>query len=303
MSQMFNGMLFNFLIFFFLASLYNQINTRNISLIKKNCLTGVIFGAIACLGMVIGIELQPGLKIDGRVLIVGVSAAYGGPISGIISALIVSVFRAYIGGLGVYVGIAGIFGAFLTGYFFHKKTVLKPVPYGWRTLGFLGLALTLQAQLFVPLFFPLDVALNLLKKVFFVGILFYPFSVIFIGLLLNSGIRKNNLRDELEKSYHNIELKVQSRTFELEAANRKLNNTIEEKQIVENELRKAIKEIETLSGILPICSHCKDIRNDEGSWVKIEYYIKSKSTAQFSHSICEKCFTKYYPEEAEEDLS
>ena len=63
-----------------------------------------------------------------------------------------------------------------------------------------------------------------------------------------------------------------------------------------NKLQKALSEIKTLRGILPICSHCKKIRNDEGYWDQIESYIRDHSEAEFSHSICQECAKKYYPD-------
>lgn len=61
-------------------------------------------------------------------------------------------------------------------------------------------------------------------------------------------------------------------------------------------LQKTLNEINTLKGIIPICSHCKKIRNDEGSWDQLEAYISRHSEAQFSHGICEVCLKKHYPE-------
>jgi len=63
------------------------------------------------------------------------------------------------------------------------------------------------------------------------------------------------------------------------------------------ELQKALNEIKTLRGIIPICSHCKQIRDDEGMWKKIEEYIYTHTEACFSHGICPNCMRKYYPEE------
>ncbi|MBW1768638.1 MAG: hypothetical protein JRJ65_16530, partial [Deltaproteobacteria bacterium] len=63
------------------------------------------------------------------------------------------------------------------------------------------------------------------------------------------------------------------------------------------ELQKALDEIKTLRGIIPICSHCKQIRDDEGMWKKIEEYIHAHSEASFSHSICPDCMRKHYPEQ------
>ena len=62
-------------------------------------------------------------------------------------------------------------------------------------------------------------------------------------------------------------------------------------------LQTALDEIRTLKGIIPICSYCKNIRNDKGYWEKFESYIAKHSSAEFSHSICRECAKKYYPDE------
>lgn len=56
-------------------------------------------------------------------------------------------------------------------------------------------------------------------------------------------------------------------------------------------------EVKTLEGIIPICSSCKNIRDDEGYWSKIESYIQSHSEASFSHGICPECTEKIYGKE------
>ena len=62
------------------------------------------------------------------------------------------------------------------------------------------------------------------------------------------------------------------------------------------DLQKALAEVKTLSGLLPICSHCKNVRDDKGYWNKIETYIHKRSGAEFSHGICPECAKKYYPD-------
>ena len=59
------------------------------------------------------------------------------------------------------------------------------------------------------------------------------------------------------------------------------------------ELKKALKEIKTLKGIIPICSYCKQIRDEKGAWDRMEAYICSHSDAQFSHGICPECYDKH----------
>jgi PAS domain-containing protein len=62
------------------------------------------------------------------------------------------------------------------------------------------------------------------------------------------------------------------------------------------ELQAALLEVRQLSGLLPICAACKNIRNDEGYWQQIEAYIGARSDAQFTHSICPSCAKKLYPD-------
>lgn len=62
------------------------------------------------------------------------------------------------------------------------------------------------------------------------------------------------------------------------------------------ELKNALAEVKTLSGLLPICSSCKKIRDDKGYWNQIEAYISKHSKAEFSHAICPSCTKKIYPE-------
>jgi len=59
-------------------------------------------------------------------------------------------------------------------------------------------------------------------------------------------------------------------------------------------LKEALIEVKTLKGLVPICSHCKKMRDDKGYWSRLEEYIESRSEALFSHSVCHDCFEKYY---------
>jgi hypothetical protein len=64
-------------------------------------------------------------------------------------------------------------------------------------------------------------------------------------------------------------------------------------------LDRAEEQREVLSGLLPICSHCKRIRDDSGYWNQVESYVSKHSEAEFSHSLCPSCLREYYPEHAE----
>lgn len=65
-----------------------------------------------------------------------------------------------------------------------------------------------------------------------------------------------------------------------------------ERQLLLEDLQKAVDEIKTLQGVIPICSYCKKMRDDEGVWNRLELYISNHSDADFSHGICPECMTK-----------
>jgi PAS domain S-box-containing protein len=65
------------------------------------------------------------------------------------------------------------------------------------------------------------------------------------------------------------------------------------------ELEAALENVKTLKGLLPICAHCKKIRDDQGYWRKVETYIEERSDAEFSHGICPECAKKYFGFEKE----
>lgn len=68
-----------------------------------------------------------------------------------------------------------------------------------------------------------------------------------------------------------------------------------EKEQLISELSTALAEIKTLKGIVPICSSCKKIRDDQGYWNYLEQYLREHSAAEFSHCICPDCAAKLYP--------
>jgi signal transduction histidine kinase len=85
-----------------------------------------------------------------------------------------------------------------------------------------------------------------------------------------------------EQHLATLEAQVQLRTQELSQANQ--------------ELRQALAQVKTLSGLLPICAHCKNIRDDQGYWQGVETYIAAHSQADFSHGICPECLVKHFPD-------
>ncbi|MBI9077209.1 MAG: VUT family protein [Desulfatibacillum sp.] len=90
------------------------------------------------------------------------------------------------------------------------------------------------------------------------------------------------------------EIEVELTHAQQEIEQRKLAEQERDKLIAE--LQKTLSEVKTLRGLLPICSHCKSIRDDQGYWNRLEAYIKDHSNAELTHSICPVCAKKHYPE-------
>lgn len=70
---------------------------------------------------------------------------------------------------------------------------------------------------------------------------------------------------------------------------------IEREKLIEK-LDQADHKIKVLSGLVPICSFCKKIRDESGRWERLENFIQERSEATFSHSLCPDCFQKNYPD-------
>jgi PAS domain S-box-containing protein len=74
--------------------------------------------------------------------------------------------------------------------------------------------------------------------------------------------------------------------------NKELEN---EREALITQLSEALNHVKTLQGLIPICSHCKKIRDDDGYWHEVEVYIRDHSTVEFSHGLCESCLRDLYP--------
>jgi len=70
----------------------------------------------------------------------------------------------------------------------------------------------------------------------------------------------------------------------------------QEREELIHQLQEALSQVKTLTGLLPICSSCKRVRDDHGYWHQVESYVRDHSKAEFSHSICPDCATRLYPD-------
>ena len=102
---------------------------------------------------------------------------------------------------------------------------------------------------------------------------FFTAVVEFLAARISTELKKHYIEEELKRQ-------VVEKTCELEKTNQ--------------ELKIAFDEIKTLRGIIPICSNCKKIRDDQGFWQQVESYVTEHTEASFSHGICPNCVEKLY---------
>jgi rubrerythrin len=110
------------------------------------------------------------------------------------------------------------------------------------------------------------------------------------------------VREELKHANEELEQRVVARTRELLELNRDLHAEIEERKCIEKKraedfrrLKSKLEKNKTLTGLLPICASCKQIRDEDGGWIQLESYIEAHSDIVFSHGICPDCIEKLYP--------
>ena len=100
----------------------------------------------------------------------------------------------------------------------------------------------------------------------------------------------------MEKTREIVQSRLETSRSELERSLGELEKSYQEKEKLLADLQASNREIRILQGILPICSHCKKIRDDDGHWQQFETYVRDHSDADFSHGLCPECRAQLYPE-------
>lgn len=129
-----------------------------------------------------------------------------------------------------------------------------------------------------------------------------------LGILKNAFDRMiNKLNTQvviIKQARDYLEVKVAERTKELSETNLTLKNEVVERKKAQKvlqkktrELKESLENVKTLSDLLPICSKCKNIRDDKGYWERIDVYIQQHSDTVFSHGICPDCEEELYGKE------
>ena len=111
----------------------------------------------------------------------------------------------------------------------------------------------------------------------------------------------NSMSASLKAERDLMEERVEQRTANLQSTTAALETEVSEHKKTIKELQEALSQIKTLKGLLPICSHCKKIRDDEGYWQSVENYLLDHADVEFSHGICPECAKQHFGVDCDDD--
>jgi LytS/YehU family sensor histidine kinase len=146
-------------------------------------LQGLLFGLVALIGMLQPFVLAPGIFFDGRSVVLSLCGLFFGPVAGVISATIALVYRIYVGGAGVYMGVSVIVSSTLIGVLFHHYTQQNRKLS--TTLYLYGIGMLVHVVMILLIFaIPSPMRLITFETLAFSILGIYPLATVLIGTIL-----------------------------------------------------------------------------------------------------------------------
>lgn len=162
---------------------------RNWSPWIKSMFQGLVFGAIAIIGMLYPLKFSEGVIFDGRSVVIGLCGLFFGPLSTVISGGGAIVLRILIGGSGMTTGILVILASALTGIIFHYRFFRKTETITLKNLIAFAFLIHL-AMLFLMYTFPKEVANEVIREIGLLIITIYPIATVIFGKIIIDQIEK-----------------------------------------------------------------------------------------------------------------
>jgi PAS domain S-box-containing protein len=163
-------------------------------------LQGILFGGTALIGMLYPYQLSEGLIFDGRSIVISLATLYFGPVTGFITVLFSGIYRLYIGGSGVYMGVSVILSSFFIGWIFHhlRKKEKISILLHWHLL-FFGFVVHLVMIMLITTL-PSNHRSTTFQQLGLIILVFYPVITLIMGIILNDQEQNQKMLVELTKS-------------------------------------------------------------------------------------------------------
>ncbi|NTW05414.1 MAG: PAS domain S-box protein [Peptococcaceae bacterium] len=172
----------------------------------RNAVNGIIIGVIGIAIMSIPFRLSPGIIFDTRTILLSIAGLFFGPIPTLIALFLTSIFRIFLGGVGIWTGVLTLFISAFIGLAAHRYITLEHIKNKWFKLYLFGMVTSL-AMLACMLTLPWPISISVLEKITLPVILIYPFGTVFLSLLLIHQIERNTgiiLLQEANNKYKSI---------------------------------------------------------------------------------------------------
>jgi PAS domain S-box-containing protein len=163
-------------------------------------LSGIFFGGITIVGMILPSQYAPGVIYDGRSIVMTLAGLFGGGTSALVAVLVSGAFRIYLGGNGIWAGLATIISCAGVGYVFRLQANKRPdqitIP-GLLGIGLITHVVMLACQLLV---IPWPTGLTIISRIWLPVMTIFPFATVLMAILLRTEDRRLEVEYQLSES-------------------------------------------------------------------------------------------------------
>ena len=163
-------------------------------------LSGIFFGGITIVGMILPSQYAPGVIYDGRSIVMTLAGLFGGGTSALVAVLVAGAFRIYLGGNGIWAGLATIISCAGVGYVFRLQANKRPdrikIP-GLLGIGLITHVVMLACQLLV---IPWPTGLTIISRIWLPVMTIFPFATVMMAILLRTEDRRLEAEYQLSES-------------------------------------------------------------------------------------------------------
>jgi PAS domain S-box-containing protein len=174
---------------------------------RYQLLSGLLFGAVAVIGMMSAVTVSPGIVFDGRSIVLAVAGLIGGPITAAVAVLIALAYRINMGGAGMIMGVLVIVESALIGtlvFYLRKRYRQASQWYSYLATGILVHLVMLALTAFLPE----STRMSVLPQIFLPVILIYPLAMLLMVLLFRSQESQRQLVAQLAESEEKFRLLI-----------------------------------------------------------------------------------------------